>query len=117
MATLTTQVISRAGLTTPTFAAATGGGDAMQCGPGMHIEARNASGSPITVTMVVPAARTYEPNVAITSPTFSVPATTGVVRWGPVDAGTFQDPTTGLCTITYSGVTSLTVGAFNLQGP
>ena len=116
MATLTTQTINRSGLTGPTFAAATGGGDAMACGPGMHIEARNASGAPITVTMVVPTSRVYESGVAITSPTFSVPATNGVVRWGPVDAGTFQDPTTGLCSITYSGVTSLTVGAFNLTG-
>lgn len=116
MATLATQVINRSGLANPTFAAATGGGDAMVCGPGMFIEAKNASGAPITVTMVVPTARLYESGVSVTSPTFSVSATTGVTRWGPVDAATFADPTTGLCTITYSGVTSLTVGAFNLQG-
>jgi hypothetical protein len=116
MATLTTQVINRAGVG-PTYAAATGGGDAMTCGSNMFLHVKNASGSPITVTLNVPAARTYEPNVAITSPTVSVPATTGDRMIGPIDGGTFQDPTTGLCTITYSGVTSLTVAAVQLSQP
>lgn len=117
MATLTTNVINRTGPNAPTFVAATGGGDAMQVGSGMFLEVKNASGAPITVTMVVPAARTYEPNVAITSPAISVPATTGYVRIGPIDGATFADPTTGLCTITYSGVTSLTVAASQLAQP
>jgi hypothetical protein len=82
----------------------------------MFLRINNGGGSPITVTMTVPAARTYEPNVAITSPAISV--TNGQSRMiGPIDAATFQDPTTGLCTITYSGVTTVTVGAFNLQQP
>lgn len=116
MATLTTQAITRAGVG-PTYAAAAGGGDAMAVGSGMFLHVKNASGSPITVTLVVPAARTYEPNVAITSPTVSVPATTGDRMIGPVDGATFSDPTTGLCTITYSGVTSLTVAAVQLSQP
>lgn len=116
MATLTTQVINRAGVG-PTYAAATGGGDAMSCGSGMFLHVKNAGGSPVTVTLAVPAARTYEPNVAITSPTVSVPATTGDRMIGPVDAQTFADPVTGLCTITYSGVTSLTVAAVQLSQP
>jgi hypothetical protein len=82
----------------------------------MMLEVVNGGGSPITVTLNVPAARTYEPNVAITSPAVSV--TNGTTRWfGPIDAGTFQDPTTGLCTITYSGVTSVTVAAVQLTQP
>ena len=116
MATLATQVINRAGVG-PTYAAATGGGDAMSVGSGMFLHVKNASGAPITVTMNVPAARTLEPNVAITSPTISVPATTGERMIGPIDAGTFADPTTGLCTITYSGVTSLTVASLQLSQP
>ena len=36
---------------------------------------------------------------------------------GPVQAPLYQDPTTGLCTITYSAVTSVTVAAINLQEP
>jgi hypothetical protein len=59
---------------------------------------------------------TYEPNVAITSPAVSV--TNGTTKWfGPIDAQTFMDPTTGLCTITYSGVTSVTVAAVQLTQP
>jgi hypothetical protein len=116
MATLTTQVINRSGLA-PTYAAATGGGDAMSCGAGMFLHVKNTGGSPITVTLAVPASRTFEPNVAITSPTVSVPATTGDRMIGPVDSVTFQDPTTSLCTVTYSGVTGLTVAAVQLSQP
>lgn len=116
MATLTTNVINRASLLDPTLVAATGGGDAMQVGSGMFLCINNGGASPITVTLAVPAARTFEPNVAITSPQITVANATK--RWvGPVDAQTFMDPTTGLCTITYSGVTSVTVGAFQLAQP
>jgi hypothetical protein len=115
MATLTTQTITRAGNTiTPVTAA--GGGDAMACGQGMMLEVVNGGGSPITVTLAVPSSRTYEPNVAITSPAVSV--VNGTTKWfGPIDAQTFMDPTTGLCTITYSGVTSVTVAAVQLTQP
>jgi len=115
MATLTTQVINRAGSVITPVAAA-GGGDAMQCGSGMMLEVTNGGGSPITVTLVVPAARTFVPNVAITSPVVSV--TNGTSRRiGPVDAVTFADPVTGLCSITYSAVTSVTVAATQLAQP
>ena len=115
MATLTTQTITRAGnVITPVAAA--GGGDAMATGSGMMLEVVNGGGSPITVTLNIPAARTYEPNVAITSPAVSV--TNGTTRWfGPIDAGTFTDPVTGLCSITYSAVTSVTVAAVQLTQP
>jgi hypothetical protein len=89
----------------------------MECGSGMFLHIKNASGGALTVTFNVPAARTYEPNVAITSPVISVPATTGDRMIGPIDAGTFADPTTGLCTLTYSGVTSLTVASIKLSQP
>jgi hypothetical protein len=115
MATLTTQVVNRAGTVISAVAAA-GGGDAMACGSGMMLEVVNGGGSPITVTLVVPASRTYEPNVAITSPAVSV--ANGTTRFiGPVDAPTFADPVTGLCTITYSAVTSVTVAAVQLAQP
>lgn len=115
MATLTTQVITRAG-TVITPVAAAGGGDAMQVGSGMMLEVVNGGGSPITVTLNIPAARTYEPNVAITSPAVSV--TNGTTRWfGPIDAQTFADPVTGLLSITYSGVTTVTVAAVQLSQP
>ena len=115
MATLTSQVVNRAG-TIVTPVAAAGGGDAMPVGSGMMLQVVNGGGSSITVTLVVPAARTFEPNVAITSPVITV--VNGTTRWiGPVDAQTFADPTTGLCTITYSGVTTVTVAAVQLSQP
>lgn len=116
MATLTTQNVNRAGLG-PTYAAAAGGGDAMEVGSGMFLHIKNAGGGSITVTLTVPAGRTYEPNVAITSPVITVPATTGDRMIGPIDAQTFADLTTGLCTLTYSGVTSVTVAAVRLTQP
>lgn len=115
MATLTTQNITRAG-TVITPVAAAGGGDAMECGSGMMLQVVNGGGGAITVTLVVPTTRTWKPNVAITSPAVSV--TNGTTRWfGPIDAETFADPATGLCTITYSGVTSVTVAAVKLTQP
>lgn len=115
MATLTTQVINRAGAVITPVAAA-GGGDAMACGTGMMLEVVNGAGAPITVTLAVPAARTFEPNVAITSPAISV--TNGTTKWiGPIDGQTFMDPTTGLCTVTYSSATSVNVAAVQLSQP
>lgn len=115
MATLTTQIVNRAG-TVITPVAAAGGGDAMACGSGMMLEVVNGGGAPITVTLNIPAARTYEPNVAITSPAVSV--TNGTTRWfGPIDAQTFADTVTGLLSITYSGVTTVTVAAVQLSQP
>jgi hypothetical protein len=115
MATLTTQTITRAG-TVVTFAAATGGGDAMACGSGMMLRVNNGGGSPITVTLAIPSGSSGWPNVAYTSTAISV--TNGTIRdIGPIAAPIYQDPTTGLCTITYSGVTSVTVAAVNLPQP
>lgn len=115
MATLTTQVINRAGVVITPVAAA-GGGDAMSCGATMMLEVVNGGGSPITVTLAVPSGVVAAPNIAITSPVITV--VNGTTRWiGPVVAQFFQDPVTGLCTITYSAVTSVTVAAVLLTQP
>jgi hypothetical protein len=115
MATLTTQVINRAG-TVITPVAAAGGGDAMACGANNYLEVVNGGGSPITVTLAIPAGASGYANVAYTSSAVSV--TNGTTkRIGPIAAGIYQDPTTGLCTITYSGVTSVTVAAVQLAQP
>jgi hypothetical protein len=119
VATLTTQFINRAtasGGTTLSYAAATGGGDAMSCGAAMLLAVVNGGASSCTVTPVVPGTRTWEQGVAITSPAFSVQA--GQTRyWGPIDAQTFSDPVTGLCTISYSQVTTVTVAAVQVVQP
>ena len=112
MATLTTQVINRAG-TTVTPVAATGGGDAMQCGQYNWLRVVNGGGSPITVTIAIPSGASGYSNVAYTSTVVSV--TNGTTKEiGAIAGGLYQDPTTGLATITYSGVTSVTVAAVQL---
>jgi hypothetical protein len=111
MATLATQNVTRTASTiTPVAAAA--GGDAMECGPKMALEVTNGGGSPITVTLAIPAASSAYSNIAYASSTMSVPAGASR-RFGSVD-GMYRDPTTGLCTITYSAVTSVTVAAVKL---
>jgi hypothetical protein len=115
MATLTTQVINRAGAVITPVAAA-GGGDAMTCGSGMMLQVVNGGGGSITVTLAIPSGASGFSNVAYTS--LAVVVANGVTKWiGPVAAQLFQDPTTGLCTITYSGVTSVTVAAVQLAQP
>lgn len=113
MATLATQVIARAGLA-PTYAAAAGGGDACETGDDVFLQVKNASGGALTVTVAIPATASTVSGVAYTNTAVSVPATTGDRMIGPI-SNIYKDPTTGLATITYSGVTSLTVGCFKLQ--
>lgn len=115
MATLTTQVVNRGG-TVPVYYAVAGGGDAMQCGSGMFLHIKNGGGSTQTVTLVVPATRTFEPNVGITSPVIGV-ANASEKMIGPIDAQTFADPTTGLCSLTYTTATSITATAIQLTQP
>jgi len=97
MATLTTQAISRAGIT-PSYAAVAGGGDACEVGDDIYLHFKNTNAATCTVTL-------------------AIPATTGDKLIGPVGA-LFKDPTTGLCTITYSGTsTNTTVAVCKLQAP
>jgi hypothetical protein len=113
MATLTTQTIVRTGLA-PSYAAAAGGGDAMDTGDDMVLHVKNTSGGAITVTFAIGAAQSTVAGVAYTNTAVSVPATTGDRMIGPISS-IYKDATTGLATITYSGVTNLTVAAIKLQ--
>lgn len=114
MATLPTQTISRAGIA-ETLVAAAGGGDAMEAGSGMALKVVNGGGGSITVTIAIPAGASGYPDTAYTNTVVTVPA--GATRWiGPIRADQYRDPTTGLATITYSGVTTVTVGAFKNPG-
>lgn len=115
MATLTTQSITRAGVT-PTYAAAAGGGDACEVGDDIYLHFKNTNASARIVTLAIPSSASTYPNVAYTNVAVTVPATTGDKLIGPVSA-LFKDATTGLCTITYDAVTNLTVGCFKLQAP
>jgi hypothetical protein len=114
MATLATQTISRAGIT-ESLAAAAVGGDAMEVGAGMMLKVVNGGGSSINVTIAIPAGASGYPDSAYTNTVVAVP--NGSHKWiGPIRAEQYRDPTTGLATITYSAVTSVTVGAFKNPG-
>jgi hypothetical protein len=76
----------------------------------------NGGGSPINVTLAIPAGVSQYANIVYTSLVVSV--TNGTTKnIGPINGAIFQDPTTGLCTITYSAVTSVTVAAVGVPGP
>jgi len=113
MATLATQVITPTGLA-PTFAAAAGGGDKVTPGDSRFVEIKNVGGSPCVVTIDDPnsvtpvGAQSFNPDLSV-----SVPATTGDRMIGPLGAR-FANQADGLVAITYSQVTSVTIGSFGL---
>ena len=111
MADLTTQKITRAGIT-PSAAAASGGGDKFVPDDDVFVSLANGSGSPITVTFVTQGNVDGEP---IADRTVSVPAS-GSKFVGPFPKQIFANNADGgKCAITYSGVTTLTIGVFELQ--
>ena len=82
----------------------------------MMLKVANAAASTMTVTLAIPSGASGYPNISYSSLAVLVPNSSN--KWiGPIQAPIFADPTTGLCTITYSTSTSVTVGAFNLQQP
>lgn len=111
MATLATQIVTLPGIA-PTYAAAAGGGDRFTPGRSTWLHVKNGSGAPITVTIVTP--RTDALGNAVADNTVSVPATTGERLIGPFPAEFYGSLTDGLADITYSGVTSLSIGCFSV---
>jgi hypothetical protein len=104
MAILVTQKTSASGLT-PSFQAASSGGDQYEPASDTILYFKNGSGSPITVTVVTTASIYGQPisNVSVT-----VPAN-GEILAGPYDPGMVAQSGSSLANLTYSGVTSLTV--------
>lgn len=114
MATLATQSITRVGIV-PSYAAATGGGDRFTPDKNTFLHIKNGSGGSITVTVVTP--RTDAWGNAIADNANAVAAGTEEMM-GPFPAESYAATDgTGLADITYSGVTSLTIGAFNVSAP
>lgn len=110
MALLTTTVIDNPGIL-PALVAAAGGGDTAVPGPGVFLEVNNAGGASITVTLVTPA--TVDSVLTILDRAVTVTnATRKLIR---LDETLYRDPSTGLASITYSGVTSVTVGVFRVS--
>ncbi len=106
MALLATQQVNLSGIT-PTFAAAAAGGDKFTPGDTTIIELINGSGAAITVTVDSKVNSNQGTDV---NPTATV-AAGARHKIGPFPAQRFGG-NDGQGDITYSGVTSLTVGVF-----
>jgi hypothetical protein len=115
MATLTTQVIIRSGIT-PSYAAVNGAGDACEVGDDVYLHFKNTNAATCTVTLAIPTGASTFSGVTYTSTAVVIPATTGDKLIGPITSQLYKDPTTGLCQITYSGTsTNTTVACVKLQ--
>lgn len=100
--------------TTPTLAAASGGGDAFVNDGRTFLMVTNGGGGSINVTLVVQRANVKVPGagtVVFTSIVTAVP--NGTTRFIAVPTGPYNDAN-GRVQVTYSGVTSVTVGAFRV---
>jgi hypothetical protein len=103
MALIPTHVLGIAG-TPPTFAAAAAN-DTAKVGDHMYLEVKNASGSPVNVTLAYPG--TLPSGDAIPDKVYAVPATTGERRIPLLKE--YGDPTIGgQVAISYSATTSVT---------
>lgn len=112
MAALTTQNITRAGVT-PSYSAVAAS-DTFTPGDATFIHVKNGGGSPDTVAIQV--LQGDPPGLTISDVSISVPA--GQERMiGPLPAQWFADPTTGVGTVTHSFTTSVTAGVFAVQRP
>jgi hypothetical protein len=109
VALLTTQQITKDGLQQALVAAA-GGGDTFVAEPGTFLRVKNADGSSKTVTVVTPALSAGGNPIA--DPAIVVGATTGDVLIGPF--GDEYKGANSIVSVTYSAVTSVTVGVFRL---
>src|SRR5262245_58451270 len=109
MATLTVQTIVLAGLEPAALVAANGGGDDFAGSGREFVELANGSGADITVTINSQenCNQGFDHNQAVV-------VQAGERRLiGPFPTGRFNDPN-GKVQMTYSGVTSLTVGVYKL---
>lgn len=110
MALLATQQVGYAGVN-PALAAATGGGDTFTPSNNLFLYINNAGGGSITVTVTTPQTLRGQ---AVSD--LSVSVTNGQARFIRISpADFFTDPATGLGSISYTGVTSVTVGVFQVQ--
>lgn len=105
MATLAIQTIDQDGLT-PAYVSAAGGGDKVVPGAGSFIHVKNGGGSPITVTLVTPGTVS---GLAVDDQTVTV--TNAQERMIAVP-DLYKSPSDGLASITYSGVTTVTIASF-----
>jgi hypothetical protein len=89
----------------PAYSAAAGGGDTFVPDEDTFLHIKNASGAPLTVTVATP--NTVE-GLAIADAAVAV-AAGGAAFLGPFPKQHFARSADGLASITYSGVTTLTL--------
>jgi hypothetical protein len=108
MAQLAVTNVTLAGVLKPALSAAAGGGDTVPVSNDhTWVEVANGGGSPITVTLTDP--QTTPSGSAATNPSTSVTnGTTKLIRL----PSSLVNAATGLVSVGYSGVTTVTVGAF-----
>jgi hypothetical protein len=109
MAALATQSIRRSGLT-PSYAAAAGGGDTATPGMNTFLHIKTAgTGTTVTITPVaIPGQDLVITPLAVTL------GATAERMIGPIRPDLFANTSTGQAAITYSSVTTVTVGIFDM---
>jgi hypothetical protein len=113
VATLTKQAITNTGLAPSYIPATNAPGDNFTPDQDTFLHVKNGGGSAITVTVATPG--TAPGGLAIADVSVSVPATSERMI-GPFPAEQYADPAgtpAGNCFVTYSGITSVTVGCFS----
>ena len=106
MATLTVIPAVRIGAAFALVAATAGGDEFANTGKECLVIANGATHDPLTVTLDIEA--TID-GAAVTDPTVSVPLNTQMVI-GPFPTAQYNNSATGRVSVTYSGVTAVTVG-------
>jgi hypothetical protein len=114
MATLTVTSVVRTGVA-ETLTAAAGGGDKFLPSKDTFFVVNNGGGGAITVTF---ASTNTSYGLAVADAVSSPTVGAGERRiFGPFPAEVFANASDGLCDVTYSGVTSVTVNPFKLAQP
>lgn len=109
MAELTVQAVTRSGSgLEPTYANAASGGDTVRVVPNLWLHVKNGDSSEHTVTIATP--KTVD-GLAVADGTWTVPASEERLI-GPI-GDVFRD-SDGMASITYDGVTSVTIAAFRI---
>lgn len=112
MAALTTQTINIANPKLDLVAALTaaaGGGDTVECVKGGILVVNNGSGSTVTVTIANPS---KVKGLTVNAATMAIPAgKLGVIPLSSI----FRQSGTGRANVTYSAVTTVTVGVFAIN--
>jgi hypothetical protein len=114
MALLATFNVTEAG-GAPTFVAAAGGGDTCRVpSGGTFLVVKNGGGSPINVTIDDPLTPVPGGSAANNDTVVAVP--NAGERWIALNPQRHVNPSTGLASITYSDVTSVTIACINGPG-